>query len=270
MEKGFKPVLVLMFSAALFTQLAVSRAAAQMIFLSDNRSVNASGSIDTNAMATAHSMYAMDSIAYSGGHSLAAIPPGAFQHFDQTVEGGENASMRYRLGANEMPAENYAGSSSAMQTSFLTTSRIFFEGTVSAGGMGGRNFSQYGREHSSSLLQVSFQVADPVSYQFSWNVPGSVNTASTLLTWILQGSNDGTIFSSGYGRVPSPPTDYLGLLVPGQTYTLSLSAVANQGGFNGDGGYGTLTGVFVVPEPSAFSLIALGIGALALARRHRS
>ena len=253
----------------LIAAVLAPNAKATIFVVSDARSIQASGSIDTNMLRTRYAIDPNPSITYSGGHSVSQVNTPGSTAFNSSVNGSESATVQYHPSPNseEVRTAYYNGASSAQQQSTVDAFHIYYYGNVSANGWSDRMFEQGAHEQSSSLLEVEFTVPSLTSYDLDVSfVGGNINILSTYLSWSLSSEQHGTISGNPSWLVP---VHLSGTLFPGDTYTFTANAYAGSV-IDGDGGNGGMIATLTVPEPSSFALMITALVIFFITRQRMS
>jgi hypothetical protein len=219
----------------------------QLIYLTDARSVSGSAAVNNVSQYSSPPYY---TTSYTGDFSGSAMPSSLFADFN----GNANGTATFQGGIMGGQALTIGSTVNSSQNSFLHSQELYFS---SSEGSTGTPFPGYGQPSSQwhgqgeSSLQVTFQVASPITYSLSlWNTGDPM---ATLDIFSLTSSGEGTLASENTGTMPSyeqqwnTPIEYSGTFTPGNTYTLTLDS---KGSLDGGG----LTLDLVVPEPSMTAL----------------
>lgn len=240
-------------------------AQAQIIYVSDNRSVSADLGLNTNSLSEG----GLNSVTYSGDYSGSASPSVPFAGFNGDASGGVNATTVFR----NVTTNNYSGSVYAIQDSSLGLQGITYSSGVSEND-NFPNLTFYSRVGESSYLQVSFMVATATPYSLSCTIPYENDPEFSSETWTLASANLGNL-------VTGPPTmgniagtfNYSGMFTPGDVYTLTLQEHASQHGGQPivQGEVGFLDVSLAIPEPKSSLLLGMGmLGLVAIRHRRKS
>jgi hypothetical protein len=238
---------------------ASTKGSAQLIYLTDTRSVSGSASVANVAQYNSAPYYATS---YSGDFSGSAAPSPLFSG---EFQGNINGSAIFQGGLNLPGGQSPMTISStvmASQDSFLHSGELYFssfESSFGSPGILGQPSSMWSAGGSSSL-QVSFQVLNPVAFNFLLQGTGDPFASSDVFS--LSSSGQGVLFGGNTGSMLKhyqygTQLDYSGTFTPGNTYTLNLQS---QGSLDGGGLIADLTvpdAVSVVPEPSITALAGL-------------
>ena len=234
--------------------LIAGRVPAQTVdFISDSRNVSVSG-------------FAQASPLPATNYSSSQAPSTPFADFQGSV--GGNAQSTYL-------AERPQASSGASQNSSLSATAIDFNTYVF---VTGRGSGTYGGEsllaQASSSLSVSFSVASPTIYDLSFPSAGGIAIYSQFYSHFdFLSANNGSvsaIVDSDQSGLPGITSSYMGILQPGNIYTIDATLKLGTdladpiGGFS-NFNYGfsmdlTTPELSSVPEPSANLLLGMGAG----------
>lgn len=227
---------------------------AQLIYLTDTRSVSGSASVTDVSQYNSGPYY---TTSYSGDYSGSAAPSSQFGDFQGNANGGAIFQGGLNLPGGNQSAMTISSSVAASQNSFLHLDELYFSAFESSSGSPGslgQPSTQWSAQGSSSL-QVTFQVLSPIDFNFLLQGTGDPSASSDDFS--LSSSGQGVLFSGNsesmlqkneYGTA----IDYSGTFMPGNTYTMTLDS---QGGLDGGG----LIADMVVPEPSMTALAGLAL-----------
>jgi hypothetical protein len=250
---GLRRVGVLLVLALSF--LSVANGFAQLIYLSDSRSV--SGYANVN--------WPSDPIYYTtsftGNFSGSASPSAPFADFATNLSGsatliGGFFSANPAGGGMDIPI-TVNSSVSVSQNSFLHPQELNYSsfegnsGTLASSGANVQGKYWYGGGGSS--LQVSFEVLSPVPYTL-W-VSGTGDPVSVADSYTLSSAAQGVLVSSTSTNLLNywgPRIYYSGVFNPSDIYTLTLTS-------NGENDGGGLMADLTVPEPSTAGLAGLAL-----------
>lgn len=239
---------------------------AQLVYLTDSRSVSGSASVPTNGLP------AFDYVTSYSPFSGSATPSAPFADFNGGVGGVATLIGAYSnpITGQLSPFTNSPGIN-AHQNSFLHSQELYFNSSVND-----YNFttgSGFWQATGSSSLQVSFSVSSPTEFLLSVGGLGdptgtadSYNLSSADLGVLVNG-NTGTMFGQ-YGN--GILINYSGIFNPGDIYTLTLQTSRSDGGLAPDN-FPEIGGLLVdltVPEPSMTALAGLAF-LIFLLRAHR-
>jgi hypothetical protein len=226
---------------------------AQLIYLTDTRSVSGSASFGTNQYGTPP-FY----IASYSGYSGSASPSGPFADFQGSVIGSAilaTGITNPNTGQVLPPITNTA-TIGANQSSFLHSQELYYQSGEFASPSSANGWVATG----DSSLQVTFSVAAPVAYNLSVLGLGdplgssdSYNLSSANLGALMNGNTGTMLQANDYGI----RLNYSGTFNPGDVYTLTLDS---HGGAIGPAQFGDGGGLqvdLVVPEPSMTALEGL-------------
>jgi len=237
----------------------ISQLQAQVNWLTDNRQVTASG-------------YGTIPSEVSSNYFDTATPPALFGPFDGNVSGNSDVTGTVILDGDTYNA-TCGGSSSAMQNSSLAGNQFNFSSYVWAGtggfpGSGGESPQLLPYGEGDSSCELTFNVNSPQTWSLALDFNQHYGNLSA--DWNLFSARAGSILGIPVQNPNGPPFYYQGTLAPGDTYTLviSLSASRNTPDPVGDSsGAGISANFLVVPEPSCFALIGMGLPGLFALRR---
>jgi hypothetical protein len=232
---------------------------AQLIYLTDTRSISGSASIAGGVPTEDQTppFYLNSYSPFSGS----AMPSAPFADFQGSASGTGTLTFAYSNSATGqlIPFSN-SGEVDARQTSFLHPQELYFSSTE-FGSTPGTESSQWTAQ-GSSFLQVTFTVSAPTPYTLTCT--GTGDPIASYLSYNLSGADQSvlvngdtsTMFNSRFQEY-GVPFIYTGSFNPGDVYTLTLQS---QGGFigsgpNGDGG--GFVADLVVPEPSMTAFAGL-------------
>lgn len=233
--------------------LAVPAVQAQLIYVSDNRSVSAAVGLQTNG-------YGSGQVTYSGDYSASAGSSPAFANFNTNLSG--SAWLQVVQGAS---TNAYYASVGVQQTSFLNSQEISYSSFVNESGN-----TTPGHCNESSYLQVLFIVSSPVTYNLTCQRgPDPLFSAES---WTLSSASQGVLAASSHynGGNYTGPFAYTGILSPGDEYTFTLQETASSAPAP-YGDAGGLQAILTVPEPAPGWLLGLGFcGLLAFKVKRRN
>ena len=247
---------------------ASANGSAQLIYLTDARSVSGSASVNNVAQYNTAPYY---TTSYSGDFSGSATSS-QFTDFQGNLNGSAvfQGGLNLRGGPSPMTISSTV---TATQNSFLHPGELYFSSFESGFGSPGSlgQPSSMWTAGGSSSLQVSFQVLNPVAFNFLLQGTGDPFASSDVFS--LSSSGQGVLFGGNTGSMLKhyqygTQLDYSGTFTPGNTYTLNLQS---QGSLDGGGLIADLTvpdAVSVVPEPSIAALAGLAF-VIFLLRVHR-
>jgi hypothetical protein len=230
---------------------------AQIIYVSDNRSVSGSLGIDTNAAFL--SLGGLASVTYSGDVSGSVSPSSPYVDFNSALNGTVNVSSAYLGVTNSYTANVYA-----QQISSLGSQGISYSSTVQQGANFPIGDNPYTQCIESSYFQVSFVVATATPYDLILNRGN--DTYFGPGTWTLTSANLGTLVGPDISH-NTGPFNYTGMFTPGDVYTLTLQQSA--GVAQSPGELETLQATLEVPEPKWSFLLGMGMLCLVVVRRRR-
>lgn len=239
---------------------------AQIIYVSDNRSVSAAVGIDTNANSI--SLGGLATVTYSGNYSGSASPSSPYADFNSSLAGTANVSSAYNGVSNY-----FSFNVTASQNSSLGAQGISYLSGVHEGDNYPNQNAPYSQISETSSFQVSFMVATTTPYDLT--LTRGIDPSFSQETWSLTSANFGSLVSGPPPVFPGGPTaegtfNYSGMFNPGDVYTLTMyeHAAFHGGAPSVTGEEGDLQALLEVPEPESSFL--LGMGALCLiAARHR-
>jgi hypothetical protein len=230
---------------------------AQLIYLTDTRSVSGSASLATSlANAIPTPPYYVNSYSPFSG---SAMPSAPFADFQGSASG--TGTLTFAL-SNAVTGQLTPFSNSddvdASQTSFLHPQELYFN-SVEGGDIPGSQLSQWTAQGSSSL-QVTFTVSAPTPYTLTCR--GTGDPVASYLSYNLSSADQGVLVNGNTYTMLNvhefgAPFIYTGSFDPGEVYTLTLQS---QGGFTGPGPNGDGGGFIadlVVPEPSITAFAGL-------------
>jgi hypothetical protein len=236
----------------LATLLMAIQLQAQVNWLTDNRYVTVSG------------YGQIPSAGVSSNYSATAIPSTSFAAFNGSISGEAYLQGGVFTGTQPNMVDSYA---TATQTSSLAGDQFDFNSGINVytGGLGyDQQVLCYGE--SDSYCQLTFSVNSPQTWNLSVGFVGSLpyggprSSVSWDLTSVQNGSVLGALTENSQNS--DEPYLYQGTLMPGDTYSLSLSlhAYDNQPvSIGDDAGGGVIATFSVVPEPSSYALMVIGL-----------
>jgi hypothetical protein len=246
----------------LATLLMTCQLQAQVNWLTDNRFVTASG----------HGQIPTE---VSSNYFATATPATSFGSFNKKVSGTCDVYGTVLMDGDTYSAQ-CGGSSSATQNSFLTGNQFNFSsyvwagtGGLPGGGVESPQLLPYGE--GDSFCEMTFSVNSPQTWSLAGDLVDPYGNAS--VNWNLISAQAGSILGAPCQNPDpnSPSIYYQGSLTPGDTYTLtfSLNASRNMPDPLGDSSSAGVEAIFsVVPEPSSYALMVLGLTSLfALAKK---
>jgi hypothetical protein len=249
---------------------ASTKGSAQLIYLTDVRSVSGSASVNNVSQYNSAPYY---TTSYSGNFSGSASPSSLFSgDFQGNISGSAIFQGGLNLAGGQSPM-TISSTVMASQNSFLHPGELYFSSFESSFGSPnsfGQPSSKWFAEGSSSL-QVSFQVLNPVAFNFLLQGTGDPFASSDAFS--LGSSGQGVLFGGDTASMLQhnqygTQLDYSGTFTPGNTYTLNLQS---QGSLDGGGLIGDLTvadPLTFVPEPSITAFAGLAF-VIFLLRLHR-
>lgn len=230
---------------------------AQLVYLTDSRSVSGSASIETNGPP-----YYV--ISYSG-YSGSAAPSAPFADFQGSASGTATlVSGILFTNPNTgqlLPPTTNTATVNAFQNSFLHSGELYFNSTEH--GSASETANGWIAQGSSSL-QVTFSVSAPVAYNLG--VLGLGDPSASYDSYNLSSANQGMLVNGNTGTMEQAEDygnrlNYSGTFSPGDVYTLTLGSGGGDGGgpgyFNTFGDGGGLLVDLTVPEPSTTALAGL-------------
>lgn len=251
-RRGFKVLqIVAWFALILRFQSSVQ---AQIIYLSDDRSITVSGGISVPNYGPG----IFES--YSGGYSSSTSPAAPFMELNTDVTGSASLFV-----SNGVEQSTYTTRAEAQQTSILNSSGIYYASDPVGPSpiLGGPSDSGC----ASSFLTVSFMVPAQLTYNLTaWNALGFNQDFS----FTALGPDP---WSSAQPNLDGSST-WSGQLDPGVVYTLSLKTFTDEEWPNMElitpGISGMQVDLTVVPEPEPIWLLVLGLAGLVAFNSKRS
>ncbi len=233
----------------LATFLMVGELQAQVNWLTDNRSVTASGYVQVPPMPVLN-------------YLATKTPSASFATFNGNVSG--------TVDENYPGPPTAGGDSQAAQNSSLSGNQFNFSSSLSAatGGVG-QNCTVY--SEADSFSELTFSVNSPQTWSLAVDLVDPYGNVSA--SWNLISAQVGLLLGA---PIPNPdpsglPIYYQGTLAPGDTYTLTFALDASQNAPDpaGDDSQVSIDATFsVVPEPSSYALMVMGLtGLFALKRK---
>jgi len=237
--------------------LATPTAPAQIIYVSDNRSVSVAVGLDTNN--AFFSLGGLASVSYSGDASGSVSPYTPYADFNSGINGNVNISSAYNGATN-----SYFATANANQASTLGSQGIIYSSSVSQN----NDIPQvnvYTHCSESSFFQVSFMVATATPYDLV--LSRGNDTSFGPGTWTLTSANLGTLVGPPSDLSSTGPFSFSGTFTPGDVYTLTLQQTGGVPQSSGE--LETFQATLSVPEPKSILLLAMGMFCLFAARHRR-
>ena len=206
-------------------------------------------------------------ISYFSGDGSPMVSP-SFSVGGQTFTNLPNASDRYEITSGAVTALKYDLSNPSNFSLRLSLTGRTYEFGAGGVGMSSTESGTYQINHlgGNSYTLVGTQTGSTLTgaFQMPYTAPGGSGGSSALLDQMsnLPNQNDDYLVSGG--QVTAMKFD-----LNGSSYSvrLSLNGTFTAGsGLEGETGTYTMT---AVPEPSAFSLLVVGLGGLAFLRRRK-